>query len=331
MPQLTFKGETYPLVSGDSVLDTLLAQGQDIPNSCRAGVCQSCLIQVTEGEMPADAQPGLKDTLVAQGYALACQCRPQGDITVELPASGAVRIDAQVTGLNRLCDDVMELRLRSDIPLDYHAGQYLTLWKDERLGRSYSLASVPGLDDELVFHIKHLPGGRFSGWVFDRLEMGNHLQLQGPCGDCFYLQYDPERELILAGTGTGLAPLYGIVRDALKQGHSGPIHLFHGALDRDGLYLHRTLLELDAAHSNVHYQASILKGEADLAAHIAVEPVEALIKATVAEPKDCAAYLCGAAAFVTELRKQLFLAGASMYNIHADAFLASSEDGGPGA
>lgn len=327
MPQLKFEGQQIPLEAGNTVLDTLLDSGHAVPNNCRAGACQSCLIQITEGEVPANAQLGLKDTLAAQGYALACQCRPETDIVVRLPAPNALRIAASVSGLTLLCDDVMQLRLRSETPLDYHAGQYLTLWKDEQLGRSYSLASVPGLDDELCFHIKRIPDGQFSGWVFDELQIGDALQLQGPAGDCFYLQDDPDRELILAGTGTGLAPLYGIARDALMQGHTGPIHLFHGALQTDGLYLHQALLDLDASQSNFHYHASALNGEADAAAHIQTEPVEQLIQAAAPNPKNCTAYLCGAADFVNQLRKRLFLAGASMNDIYADAFLASSGDG----
>lgn len=324
MPQLKFKDQTYALNAGDSVLDTLLAQGEEIPNSCRVGVCQSCLIQVTEGEVPANAQLGLKDTLAAQGYALACQCRPQTDIAVSLPDGDTLRLDVEVSGLERLCEDVMALRLRSETPFDYRAGQYVTLWKDAQLGRSYSLASVPGLDEELIFHIKRLPGGRFSGWVFDELKPGDRLQLQGPSGTCFYLQDDPDRELILAGTGTGLAPLYGIARDALNQCHTGPIHLFHGALHPAGLYLHQVLLELDNSHANFHYHASVLHGEqAD--GFTSTDPVESLIQTVVPAPKDCTAYLCGAEDFVGQLRKRLFLAGAAMNNIHADAFVAASK------
>jgi ferredoxin-NADP reductase/ferredoxin len=324
MFQLRYNGRTYPVEAGQSVLDALLAHDQAVPNSCRAGVCQSCLVQVTEGEAPGSAQKGLKPTLAAQGYVLACQCQPEGDLAVRLPAAGDLRVPARVTGLRRLAEDVMELRLGTEAPLDYRPGQYVTLWRDAGLGRSYSLASVPGLDEDLCFHVRRVPEGQFSGWLFGELRPGDALEVQGPSGHCFYLVQDRQRPLILAGTGTGLAPLWGIVRDALAQGHTGPIHLFHGALDRAGLYLHDALTALAAAHGNLHYHASVLRGEADEAAGILAEPLEALILRTVPEPKGCTAYLCGAPDFVNGLRKRLFLAGASMNDILADAFLPST-------
>lgn len=105
----------------------------------------------------------------------------------------------------------------------------------------------------------------------------------------------PEQPLLLAGTGTGLAPLYGVARDALEAGHTGPVRLFHGALEVRGLYL--------------------------------VEALRALIRAECPHPVGWRAYLCGNPERVLSLKKKLFLAGLSLKDLHADAFLPSA---GPG-
>ncbi|MCP4995835.1 MAG: 2Fe-2S iron-sulfur cluster binding domain-containing protein, partial [Gammaproteobacteria bacterium] len=46
MPLLHYDGRSLFMEEGKSVLETLLSAEYDIPNSCHAGVCQSCMMQV---------------------------------------------------------------------------------------------------------------------------------------------------------------------------------------------------------------------------------------------------------------------------------------------
>lgn len=68
MESLTFEGKPIRIAPGETVLAALLAAGVELPNSCRAGVCQTCLVQAIDGNPPAAAQQGLPDALKAQGY-----------------------------------------------------------------------------------------------------------------------------------------------------------------------------------------------------------------------------------------------------------------------
>ena len=236
MTQLKFKDNVFTVSAGDTVLDTLLDQGHTIPNSCRAGACQSCVMQVTKGSVPENAQKGLKDSQKVKGFFLACSCVPKEDIDIQLIDAEQLRVKATVSEINKLSTDVIELKIKTTKPYEYNAGQFVTLWKDEHLGRSYSLASLPNNNKYLSFHIRHIADGQFSGWVHNELKIGDTVFVQGPAGDCFYTPGYSEQNLLLIGTGTGLAPLYGIIHDALQQGHTGEIHLFHGALNPAGLY-----------------------------------------------------------------------------------------------
>lgn len=323
MPRLSFNGHTIELATGQSVLDGLLDQGHSVAHSCRAGACQACLLQATAGEVPSQAQSGLKPTLVSQGYFLACQCQPLDDLAIRQPDADEHRQSATVSDLRPLSDEVMALSLVPDGPFDYRPGQYTTLWRNDRLGRSYSLASVPALDEALQFHIRRVPDGRFSGWVFDQLRPGDRIDLQTAAGDCFYLPGQPDADLLLVGTATGLAPLYGILRDALQQGHRGSIHLLHGAFDSNGLYLRDELQRLADSHHQVHYHTAVLQpGGPDDAAGIGRIDNHALD--TLPSLNNPTAFLCGAPDFVRDLRKRLFLAGMPMSRIHADAFLPAA-------
>jgi NAD(P)H-flavin reductase/ferredoxin len=321
MARVRYEAQWYPLEPHESVLDGLLRQGHSVPHACKAGVCQSCLLRAASGAVPEKAQVGLKETLKARNYFLACSCRLEAGTELEL-AGGAeeLQVPARLESLELLSEDVLRVRLRPEAPFEYRAGQYLTLLRADGLARSYSVASLPG-EETLELHVRLLPGGAMSGWLRTEARPGEAVRLQGPAGECFYVPGRPEQPLLLAGTGTGLAPLYGIVRDALAQGHTGPIWLFHGARDARGLYLVEALRELAARYSNLHYRPSVLEGR--LGEGIAVGALDALIRAECPKPVGWRAFLCGNPELVVSLRKKLFLAGLSLKDIHADAFLPS--------
>ena len=309
--------------TGDTVLDTLLEQGHEIPNNCRAGACQSCIMQATKGNVPEKSQNGLKDSQKAKGFFLACSCEPQEDIDVQLIDAEQLKVTAKVSELNKLSVDVIELKIKTDIDYTYHAGQFVTLWKDNHLGRSYSIASLPETDNSLTFHIRLIAGGQFSGWVHNELKVGDTLQVQGPAGDCFYTSGQPEQNLLLVGTGTGLAPLYGIVHDALQQGHSGEIHLFHGALNPAGLYLTDELTQLAKQHDNVSYYPCVMNIEKSTLTNIIEGDIGKIALNAVLKPKGWKSFLCGNEDLVKQLKKKIFLAGSNMQDIYSDPFIQS--------
>lgn len=304
--------------AGRSVLDALLEAGVPAPHACRSGVCQSCLMQAVEGRPPAEAQQGLKETQRVQGYFLACICHPRDDLKVTLPESAGRSLVATVSRLRRLNADILEVALATEGPLDYRAGQFITVMKESGEGRSYSLASVPGEDEVLRLHVRRLPGGRVSGWIHDEWRVGQSVAIRGPGGDCLYAPGQPEQPLLLIGTGSGLAPLYGIVRDALRQGHTGPIRLFHGSRDRHGLYLVDALRELVRSYPQFDY-VPCLSGPDRTPGH-APGRVHDVALTEIPDLKGWRVFLCGHPEMVQQAQMRAYLAGASLAEIHADAF-----------
>lgn len=326
-PKVAFEGQDCEVLPGESVLDCLLRSGVAVPHSCKAGACQSCLMKAGSNSGLESAQAGLKDTLRAQGYFLACSLRPAADLAVSLPG-GEVRTAARITRLDALNETVLRVRLRAEEPFSYFAGQYLSLVREDGLARSYSLASLPG-DGELELHVRRIPGGAMSEWLHGGSPEGETVWLQGPAGNCFYVPGRPDEPLLLIGTGTGLAPLYGIVRDALSQGHTGPIWLFHGALTPAGLYLTDELRQMSAAHANLQYvRAALRDGGAD---GVETGELDACVRARLPKLAGFKAYVCGDPALVNSLRKKLFLAGIASKAIYADAFLPSVSSAPPAA
>lgn len=321
MVNIKYAKDSFTLGENRSVLDCLTEHGVPIPFSCRSGVCQTCLMRATGGIPPEAAQQGLKDTLKLQNYFLACVCHPTEDLEVALPDDAQAAIPATVKKLELLNEEIMRVMLECHAPIQYKAGQFINLFRNRSLGRSYSLASVPHEDDHLHLHVRRLPNGRVSGWIHEELRPDQTVEVRGPAGDCFYVPGNPEQGLILIGTGSGLAPLYGIIRDALRQGHNGAIRLFHGSRDQRGLYLVGELRELMKQYANFDY-VPCLSGS-DVPHGFAAGRAHEVALKEVPNLKDWRLFLCGHPEMVKQAKKKAFLAGAAMKDIYADAFNVS--------
>ncbi|MDZ4860125.1 MAG: 2Fe-2S iron-sulfur cluster-binding protein [Candidatus Hydrogenedentes bacterium] len=318
MGEIVFEGEILHLPLGATVLDALEAAGKDVRSSCRSGICQTCMMQALEGSPPAKAQAGLRDTLRVQRYFLACMCIPEERLVIGRPGAG-FRCVATIAKLQLLNDSVSEVRLRCADTFDYRPGQFVNLVNPDGIVRSYSLASIPGVDDTLALHVARVPGGAMSGWVHERAKPGDSVELLGPHGNCFYVPGNTTQPLLLVGTGTGLAPLLGILTDALRQGHDGPIHLFHGSVRKAGLYLVDRLRALAERAPQFHYHPCVLEGDVDAGMHLG--PIDAHVPEILLALKGFRVYLCGHPDLVKKLQKQTFLMGASLKEIFADPFV----------
>lgn len=309
MATIELDGATVRLEPGERVLTGLLRAGLDVVHSCNVGACQSCLLRAVKGSPPPAAQVGLKATLKQQGYFLPCLAVPEEDLVLARPASDALELPAIIDAVDWLSPDVVRVRVSVAGPFHHEAGQWVNLVRNDGLARSYSIASLP-TDGPLELHVRLLPGGRMSGWLAGNA-VGARVRLRGPNGQCFYVRGQEDAPLVLAGTGTGLAPLFGIARQALQDGHRGPIRLFHGARSSAGLYLQAELAALATRHPNFSY-------------HPVLTALDAELFARFPTLEGMRLFLCGDPSLVTKMRKLAFLAGADLASIHADAFITAA-------
>jgi NAD(P)H-flavin reductase len=162
-----------------------------------------------------------------------------------------------------------------------------------------------------------------SNWLEKNADSGSEVTLRGPAGNCFYSPDNGNNfPIILVGTGTGLAPLYGIVKEALIKGHKGEIKLFHGALKEGDLYLVEILQTLDTNHDNFTYIPCVLNGDNNKF-YKTGDIKEIAISSLPKDKNNVYLFLCGAPEMVNPLKTKAFIAGINSKHIFVDQFLPS--------
>ncbi len=256
-------GHTFPVEDTESVLDAALREkGSILPYGCRNGTCGSCMGKLLSGEVayPEGRPAGLSEREQAEGKALLCQARPCSDLVIEareVKTSGDIvvkTLPCRVEKRELLAPDVMRLYLK--LPnierLQFLAGQYVDVLLADGRRRGFSLANPPHADDLLELHIRQVPGGFFTGFVFERMKDKALLRFQGPLGT-FFLREDSPRPVILIGGGTGFAPLKGMMEHAFHSGWNRPLHLYWGARAKVDLYLDELPRRWVEEHPNFRY------------------------------------------------------------------------------
>ncbi|QEV19125.1 2Fe-2S iron-sulfur cluster-binding protein [Streptomyces alboniger] len=74
---------TWPVLDGETLLETVLRNRADAPYACKGGVCGTCRAFRVSGEVRMDRNFALEPEETEAGYVLACQSHPTTD-TVEL-------------------------------------------------------------------------------------------------------------------------------------------------------------------------------------------------------------------------------------------------------
>ncbi|WP_026972194.1 FAD-binding oxidoreductase [Aliagarivorans marinus] len=311
MAHIYYQQHAHESQQDESVLDTLLRHGHGIDHGCRSGQCQSCLMQVVEGEIPAKAQQGLSPQQKQRGYVLSCQCPSDAGLHVMPAEQRSAHYSVTVLGKQQLSQQVLGLSLSR--PFDYQAGQFINLHAND-CTRSYSLASSPGQHQHLELQIKTLADGQLSPYLLEQLQVGDQITVTGPFGECSYNPQAPEQDLLLVGIGTGASPLYGILREALSQQHQGHIDIVLGARQRQDIYLHDYLSTLSQQYPQLSYHPCSQQDGEDIYRYVTQQLSDLASKEL---------FICGADSFVQKMRKQCFLAGAAMNRIHCDRFTAA--------
>lgn len=159
---------------------------------------------------------------------------------------GPARVGATVVDVLRPTRDVVVVRLISDVMIDYHPGQYLSVLTPYTAGvwrrLSPSIPANPAC--QIEFHVRDVPGGALSGSLVRGVGVGDRWVLARPLGLLEVDRTEPFRDVLMVAGGTGIAPLRCLILDMMRHGFNPRVHLFYGARHPGDLYDLPALVDL---------------------------------------------------------------------------------------
>jgi CDP-4-dehydro-6-deoxyglucose reductase len=200
---------------------------------------------------------------------------------------------------------------------DFRPGQFVSMHREvegKRITRAYSLCSVPdGNRFELCLNL--VEGGRVSPVLFG-LEPGDPIDFTGPVGD-FVRAPQPADSLYIA-TGTGVAPMRGLLRETLPADSAHTHRLLFGTRGEEALLYRAEFEELVREHRNFHYWPTLTR--ADDAWPGRRGRVQGHLEAALGGRFDVEIYVCGLRAMVDEVRAQLKAMGYDRKRVHYERY-----------
>jgi 3-ketosteroid 9alpha-monooxygenase subunit B len=195
----------------------------------------------------------------------------------------------------------------------YQSGQFLTLLvcvDGQEHRRCYSMSSSPVAGEDLRITVKRDRDGVVSNWLNDTAAPGNDIHALPPQGR--FVLKDTDRELIAFAGGSGITPVFSLLRSALISG-TRSARLFYANRDRDSVIFDEPLSSMKDVHAQrfaVHHHLDDESGF--------VTPAH--VEAFVADAGDAEYYICGPGPFMDVVQTTLQTVGVPADRIHLEHF-----------
>lgn len=213
-----------------------------------------------------------------------------------------------------LNNDVVTLNFSKPEALHFKAGQFLQFVVpngEKPAMRAYSIASTPQ-DEEIQFCIKIVPEGLASTW-FKHMELGTECTVKGPRG--MFSVGESSETLKFIATGTGIAPVMGIIRDELQKGSNRAMDLLFGLRSEKDLFWQDEFSAL-ADEKKLAFRMTLSQPQTESWAGLSGRVTSHLTDIDL----SARYFLCGSAPMVKEVRGILLEAGVDKKHIHFEIF-----------
>jgi CDP-4-dehydro-6-deoxyglucose reductase len=315
--QVTLKtsGKQFTVTQDETLLEAALRQGINLPYGCKNGACGSCKGKVLEGKVShgQHSESALSKADETSGGILFCCSHPQSDLLIEareVQGAGDIairKVPCRVNTISKPSSDVaiLKLQLPAAERFQFLAGQYIEFLLKDGQRRAYSIANSPDQEGPLELHIRHLPGGVFTDFVFGvsnpALKEKDILRFEGPLGS-FFLREDSKKPIIFLAAGTGFAPIKSIIEQMQAKKIDRSIYLYWGGRRPSDLYLSDLCKTWEKEIPNFQYIPVISDGLPEDAWQGRTGFVHKAVIEDHPNLKDFQVYACGAPVMVNAAR-----------------------------
>ncbi len=239
-------GHTFNAAADETILEAALRHGIGLPYGCRNGACGSCKGKIVSGDFDYGVyqERTLRPEEKTAGKALFCVGKACSNLTLEVKEIGGAgdiqtrTMPCRVEKKENVAPDVavLTLKLPAQERLQFLAGQYLDILLKDGGRRSFSMANAPHRDGYIEIHIREIPGGQFTPFVFHEMRDRAILRFEGPHGT-FFLREDSDKPIIFMAGGTGFAPIKAVLEHAFYTHIDREMVLYWGCRSLQDLYM----------------------------------------------------------------------------------------------
>lgn len=259
--QLQPEGQQFSCKAYETILEAAHQTGHTLPYGCQNGTCGKCKGDVLVGEVDygEHTDAALTNADKENGKALFCCATPLSDLTLAIrqsaPQVAPPRIlPARVEEKAILTNDVMiiQLKLPSNERLIFKAGQYIEFLLKNGKRRAFSIANAPHHDQTIELHLRLVPDGEFTTYAFEEMPEKTIMRFEGAFGD-FQLREESTKPILMVATGTGFAPIKGMIEHMLEKQIDREVSLYWGARTLADLYQFELANAWAAKHPHIRF------------------------------------------------------------------------------
>jgi len=217
--------------------------------------------------------------------------------------------------------------------LVYKAGQFLTFLIPQHgheVRRSYSMSSAPDADDFPAITVKRIPNGEISRFWVHTVQVGDVLAALPPAGR-FVLEKPDENphDLILLGAGSGITPLFSIMKQALISKKENNITLIYASRNTKSTLFRDRIQELQQTFPErlnviqIHSQPS--DDWTGIRGRINNTRLEQLVSKSLRfQPEHARFFICGPYELMRSMEITLHFMGFTSAQIRKESFVIPS-------
>lgn len=214
--------------------------------------------------------------------------------------------------------------LAGDLP-SVLAGQCVTLHTmidGQPHCRAYTLSSSP---QDPFWQVTIKDVGLVSHHLHQSLQVGDEIRVDGPFGD-FHLTALPCERPLLLSAGSGITPMWAMLRDELAKRPDADIRFIHSARTPGDVIFADDLAALAEAHPGVRH-ALVLEQAPEAHPWVGRLSPE-MLKELAPDFLGCHVYLCGPAPYMTAVCTMLAELGLPAAQLHQESFGLSAVTSG---
>lgn len=322
---------TFDCAADDSLLRAAQRAGIGFPYECNVGSCGNCKFELVEGDLATawPEAPGWSDKDRQRRRHLGCQSSPLGDCQIKLrpdaryaPVHRPQRFNAVLVQGRDITHDIREFRFELEQARTFEPGQYALARLSGVAGlRAYSMSNTAADGRFWEFQVRRLPAGQGSAALFDQLQPGQAIEIDGPYGMA-WLRRDAPRDILCLAGGSGLAPMISIARGAFAEPRLAQrrLHFIYGGRTPADLCGLDMLEALPGWAERGSYRAVVSTPQPADSAHETGFVHEAALRLHGAALREMEIYFAGPPVMAQAVQRMLLEAGVPPTQQHFDQF-----------